>query len=230
MIKKKVLLIIVIPLIVIVWSLYFLNKDIFQFENLLSNIDKVNFFIKSNLLLSVILFIFFYFLLIICNFPSASLLTLIGGFLFGTWIGGLSVIIGGTLGAYLVFLASKFFFLDFINKKILYKYPYIKNYFYKNDIELMLLIRLIPITPFFVQNLILAGLGPKNFKFFITTLIGLSPWAFIYASLGQGLDQLFLNNQEFNLSFVANPEYLIPIGLMSFLIILIILFKKKFKR
>ena len=227
--SKKLLFLFLLSLIVILWTIYFLNKDIIQFKNLFLNIDKIDIFINSNFLLSIILFVFFYFLLIVCNFPSASILTLIGGFLFGTWIGGLSVIIGGTLGAYLVFLASKFFFLEFINKKILNKYPYIKNYFYKNDVELMLLIRLIPITPFFVQNLILAGLGAKNSKFLITTFIGLSPWAFIYASVGQGLDEIFLNNQEFNLSFIAKPEYLIPIFFIILLIILIMFFKKKFK-
>ena len=49
----------------------------------------------------------------------------------------------------------------------------------------MLLIRLIPITPFLFKNLILAGLGAKNSKFLITTFIGLSPWAFIYASVSR---------------------------------------------
>ena len=101
--SKKLLFLFLLSLIVILWTIYFLNKDIIQFKNLFLNIDKIDIFINSNFLLSIILFVFFYFLLIVCNFPSASILTLIGGFLFGTWIGGLLVIIGGTLGAYLVF-------------------------------------------------------------------------------------------------------------------------------
>ena len=111
---------------------------------------------------------------------------MIGGFLYGTWIGGIGVIIGGTVGAFIVFLIAKSYFHDFISNNLLNNYTFINNYFQKNDLELMLLIRLIPGIPFFAQDLILAGLGAKRLKFF-TTLIGLSPWAIVFASIGQGL-------------------------------------------
>ena len=86
-----------------------------------------------------------------CNFPFASLLSMINGFLFGTWIGGTLSIVGGTLGAFGVFLIAKFFFLDFIKNKFLNKYSYIENYFNKNDLELMMLIRIIPAIHFFYK-------------------------------------------------------------------------------
>ena len=110
------------------------------------------------------------------------------------------------------------------------KYSYIENYFNKNDLELMILIRIVPGTPFFLQNLILAGLGANNKKFFYTTLIGLAPWSFIFGSIGQGLEEIFVNETELSFSLIAQPEYLIPIGFIVFLIIMIILFKKKFKK
>ena len=109
------------------------------------------------------------------------------------------------------------------------RYSYINNYFHKNDLELMILIRIIPAVPFFIQNLILAGLGAGNKRFFYTTLFALSPWSFIYASLGQGLDEILINNTELTFSLIAQPEYLIPIGLIVCVVIMIILFKKKFK-
>ena len=93
----------------------------------------------------------------------------------------------------------------------------------------MILIRIIPAVPFFIQNLILAGLGAGNKRFFYTTLFALSPWSFIYASLGQGLDEILINNTELTFSLIAQPEYLIPIGLIVCVVIMIILFKKKFK-
>ena len=165
-----------------------------------------------------------------CNFPFASLLSMINGFLFGTWLGGAISIVGGTIGALGVFLIAKFFFLDFIKRKFSNKYSYIENYFNKNDLELMILIRIVPGTPFFLQNLILAGLGANNKKFFYTTLIGLAPWSFIFGSIGQGLEEIFVNETELSFSLIAQPEYLIPIGFIAFLIIMIILFKKKFKK
>jgi uncharacterized membrane protein YdjX (TVP38/TMEM64 family) len=159
----------------------------------------------------------------------ASLLSMTSGFLFGTWVGGLIAIVGGTLGAFGIFIIAKYFFLDFIKKNILNKYPYIENYFKRNDLELMFLIRIIPAVPFFAQNLILAGLGADNKKFFFTTLIGLAPWSFIFGSAGQGLEEIFVNQAKISFSLVAQPEYLIPIGTIASLVILIILFKKRFK-
>jgi uncharacterized membrane protein YdjX (TVP38/TMEM64 family) len=159
----------------------------------------------------------------------ASLLSMTSGFLFGTWIGGLIAILGGTFGAFGIFIIAKYFFSDFIKKNILNKYSYIENYFKKNDLELMFLIRIIPAVPFFAQNLILAGLGAGNKKFFYTTLLGLAPWSFIFGSIGQGLEEIFVNQTKISFSLVAQPEYLIPIGAIASLVILIILFKKRFK-
>tara|TARA_Y100000768_G_C23968295_1_gene679076 strand:+ start:1339 stop:2034 length:696 start_codon:yes stop_codon:yes gene_type:complete len=220
---------IVLIVIIFFWTVYFLNKDFFQLENFFSNIDNIQNYISNNYIFSILIFFIFYALLILCNFPMASMLSMISGFLFGTWVGGLIAILGGTIGAFGIFNIAKFFFLDFIKKNILNKYSYIEAYFKKNDLELMLLIRLIPAVPFFAQNLILAGLGANNKKFFFTTIFGLAPWSFIFGSVGQGLEEIFLNKTEISFSLIAQPEYLVPIIVIVSLIALIIIFKKKFK-
>ena len=228
--SKKLLIFFLLTIILILWTIYFLNKDFFQLQTFFSNLEIIQNFILQNFFVSIFIVILSYSVLIMCNFPFASLLSMINGFLFGTWIGGAISIIGGTIGALGVFLIAKFFFLDFIKRKFLNKYSYIENYFNKNDLELMILIRIVPGTPFFIQNLILAGLGANNKKFFYTTLIGLTPWSFIFGSIGQGLEEIFVNETELSFSLIAQPEYLIPIGFIAFLIIMIILFKKKFKK
>ena len=228
--SKKLLIFFLLIIIAILWTIYFLNKDFFQLQTFFSNLEIIQNFILQNFLISIFIVILSYSFLIMCNFPFASLLSMINGFLFGTWIGGTISIVGGTLGAFGVFLIAKFFFLDFIKNKFLKKYSYIENYFNKNDLELMMLIRIIPAIPFFLQNLILAGLGAHNKKFFYTTLIGLAPWSFIFGSIGQGLEEIFVNKTELSLFLIAQPEYLIPIGFIAFLIIMIILFKKKLKK
>ena len=228
--SKKLFIFFLLIIIVILWTIYFLNKDFFQLQTFFSNLEIIQNFILQNFLISIFIAILSYGFLIMCNFPFASLLSMINGFLFGTWIGGIISILGGTLGAFGVFLIAKFFFLDFIKNKFLNKYLYIEKYFNKNDLELMMLIRIIPAIPFFLQNLILAGLGAHNKKFFYTTLIGLAPWSFIFGSVGQGLEEIFVNKTELSFSLIAQPEYLIPIGFIAFLIIMIILFKKNFKK
>ena len=228
--SKKISILFLLIFFVILWITYFLNKDFFQLETFFSNLDFIQNFIFQNYLLSIFIFLILYSFLILCNFPFASLLSMINGFLFGTWIGGTISLIGGTLGAFGIFIIAKNFFSDFIKNKFLNKYSYIENYFNKNDLELMTLIRIVPAAPFFIQNLILAGLGAKNKKFFFTTLFGLAPWSFIFGSIGQGLEEIFINKTELSFSLIVQPEYLIPLGFIAFLIVMIILFKKKFKK
>ena len=225
--KKKIFLTIFLLIILTFWLFYFSNTDLFELKTLFIYLEIIQNYISNNYFISFLLFTVSYCFLIICNFPAASLLSLIGGFLYGTWIGGIGIIIGGTIGSFIIFLFAKSFFHDYISKKLLNKYKYINNYFQKNDLELMLLIRLIPGIPFFAQNLILAGLGAKRLKFFFTTLIGLSPWAIIFASIGKGLEDIFIEDQDLSFALIAKPEYLIPISIIALLVLVILIFKKK---
>ena len=227
--RKKIFLIFFLIVISSFWLIYFFNRDFFELKTLFINLDNIQNYISNNFLFSFLIFTFSYCLLIVCNFPIASLLSLIGGFLYGTWIGGIGIIVGGTIGSFIVFLLAKIFFHDYISKKLLQRYSFITEYFRRNELELMLLIRLVPGIPFFAQNLILAGLGAKRLKFFFTTLFGLSPWAVIFASIGQGLEEIFIEGQALSFSLIAKPEYLIPIGIIIVLVILVLIFKKKFK-
>lgn len=226
--KKKAIWITLI-LFIALWTTYFLNRDFFQLDTLFSNLENIQNYISLNYIFSISIFITLYGFLILCNFPMASLLSMTSGFLFGTWVGGLIAIVGGTLGAFGIFVIAKYFFSDFVKKNILNKYSFIENYFKRNDLELMFLIRIIPAVPFFAQNLILAGLRADNKKFFYTTLIGLAPWSFIFCSVGQGLEEIFVNQTDISFSLIAQPEYLIPIGTIAFLVVLVIFFKKRFK-
>ena len=227
--RKKIFLLFFFLVISSFWLIYFFNRDFFELKTLFLNLENIQNYISNNFLFSFLIFTFSYCLLIVCNFPIASLLSLIGGFLYGTWIGGIGIIVGGTIGSFIVFLVAKLFFHDFISKKLLQRYSFIKQYFQKNELELMLLIRLVPGIPFFAQNLILAGLGAKRLKFFFTTLFGLSPWAIIFASIGQGLEEIFIEGQTLSFALIAKPEYLIPISIIIVLVIFILIFKKKFK-
>ena len=227
--SKKLLIFFLLTLIVIFWSIYFLNKDFFQLQTFFSNLEIIQKFILQNFIISIFIVILLYSFLIMCNFPFASLLSMINGFLFGTWIGGALSIVGGTIGALGVFLIAKFFFLDFIKRKFLNKYSYIENYFNKNDLELMILIRIIPGIPFFLQNLILSGLGANNKKFIYTTLIGLAPWSFIFGSIGQGLEDIFINKTQLTFALITQPEYMVSLSIIILLIILVLIFKKNFK-
>ena len=227
--KKKIFLIFFLIFVSSFWLTYFFNKDFFELKTLFVYLETIQNYISNNFFFSFLIFTSAYILLIIFNFPMASLLSLISGFLYGTWLGAICIIISCVIGSFIVFLTAKYFFQDYISKKLLRRYSFIIEYFKKNELELMFLIRLIPGIPFFAQNLVLAGLGTNSFKFIFTTLFGLSPWAIIFASIGQGLEEIFIEGQTLSFALIAKPEYLIPISIIIVLVILILIFKKKFK-
>jgi len=224
--KKKAIFIILIVLIIF-WGIYFFNKDFFQINNIFSKIEIIQNFINVNYFVSILIFTLFYSFLILCNFPIASLISMISGYLFGIWVGAIIAIVGGTLGAFGIFSVAKFFFLDFIKKNILIKYSFIEDYFNKNDIELMLLIRIIPGIPFFLQNLLLASLGAENKKFVYTSLIGFAPWSLIFCSVGNGLDDIMKNNIEINFQLFIKLEFIMPILILIMVLLIILIFKKR---
>ena len=213
--------------LVLVWVVYIVNQDLFTLDNFFQQVEYIKNFIDKNFFLSFLIFIISYCCLVICNFPAASILSMIGGFLFSSWMGGIGIIIGGTLGSLIVFIMAKYFLLEYVKKIFLSKHPNVSKYFFKNELELMLLIRIIPGIPFFAQNLILAGLGPSNLKFFYTTLIGIAPWAFIFSSFGKGLEEIFIQKVEISIFLFLKLEYLGPLGLVFLLAIFIKVFKKK---
>lgn len=224
--KKSIFFIVGCLFFFLVWIFYFQNKEIFSLNYLITFANEIKSFINKNIYLSIIIFILGYGFLIICNFPISSLLTITSGYFFGTWLGGIVSIIGATLGAFIVFISAKYFFYEMIKKKLTNKYKKIEKFYIKNENELMVLIRIIPLTPFVVQNLLLAGFGAKNMKFLITTIIGLSPWAFIYASIGLGLDALIENDFELSIYIFLKIEYVLPIILIFFIAVLLIIKKK----
>ena len=95
--------------------IYFSNRDFFELKTLFIYLETIQNYISNNFFFSFLIFTLSYCFLIVCNFPIASLLSLIGGFLYGTWIGGVGIIIGGTIGSFFVFLVAKLFFHDYIS-------------------------------------------------------------------------------------------------------------------
>lgn len=228
MYEKKTIIIVLSSFIFLsIWILFLVNKDYITINFLFKNIDILRDYIDQNTSVSIIIFILLYIILIIFNFPIATFISLTGGFLFGTFIGFFGIIIGATIGSFIVFIFGKFFFKKFIDRKILVNFPKLSYYFKKNQIELMFLLRLIPGIPLFLQNLILAGLGAKNFNFFFTTLIGIMPWSLVFASLGEGLDDFFYQEQELTIYLIFQLKYFLPILGIIFIILIKLFFKKK---
>lgn len=186
--------------------------------------------INQNLYISSAIFSVIYAIAITLGLPLGTILSLIAGFFFGGVLGGVIITLGSTTGYLFHFIISRYFLKDYIHNKILINFPKAQTYFDQNDFEFMLLIRLIPILPYFIKSFILAGLGASVIKFYFTSIIGQIPFSFIYASIGFTLEQYLISKQNIFELIYKEDIYLYSFISLIFLLIISILFKDKFKK
>ncbi|WP_131114434.1 TVP38/TMEM64 family protein [Lichenihabitans psoromatis] len=117
--------------------------------------------------------------------PGAAVLSLLGGFLFGRWLGTALVVIGATLGAAIVFSIARSALGEPLRRRAGPLYDKISAGVTAHPIEVLLFLRFMPLFPFFLVNPAAALFDLRLTTFLVTTAIGIAPAAFIYNSLGR---------------------------------------------
>jgi len=143
--------------------------------------------------------------------PGAAVLTVAGGFLFGTWLAAASVLVAATLGASVLFLAARTAIGGVLRQRA---GPFLKsmeNGFRENSFSYLLTLRLVPLFPFFVVNLVPAFFGMRLGPFALATLIGIAPGTLIFAGLGQGLGDVLDAGETPDLGLILQPSVLLPL-------------------
>ena len=151
------------------------------------NRDKLLSFTEANYASSVALFILAYIAVTGLSLPGAVILTLAGGFLFGSLFGMIFVNVGATTGATLAFLTARYLLRDTVEQKFGKWISPLQEGFSRNAFSYLMTLRLIPLFPFFVVNLV-SGLTRMNLGSYIAaTAIGIIPGSFVYAYAGRQL-------------------------------------------
>jgi len=163
---------------------------------------------------AVAVFIAFYIVATAFSLPIAAVLSIAGGFLFGIVYGTLWIIIGATIGASVLFVAAKTALGDPLRARFADRIKAMEEGFRANAFSYLLLLRLVPLFPFFLVNLAAAFTGVGLGLFVVTTAIGIIPGAFVFASIGNGIGALFEAGQQPDLSLMgllSRPDFYIPI-------------------
>ncbi|HHS94226.1 MAG TPA: TVP38/TMEM64 family protein [Rhodobacterales bacterium] len=184
--------------------------------------------VARHALLSVLAFIGLYVAIAGLSLPGATLATLAGGFLFGLFPGVLYNIIGATLGAMMIFLAARMGFGERLAARIDAsegRVHRLKQGIDENQWSVLLLMRLVPVVPFFVANVVAALLNVSLWRFFITTALGIVPGALVYTSVGAGLGEVFEAGQTPDLGIIFAPHIFWPLVGLCLLAALPILLK-----
>ena len=199
MINKKTILLVLIG--VGIAAFYFFDiQQYLSFESLKANRDRLNVVYHENPIIFIAGFIGIYFLTVSLSLPGAAVLTLTAGAIFGSVLGTFLVNIGATLGATAAFLSARFIFRDWVENQFSDKLEFINNGISGNAINYLLFLRLVPLFPFFLVNLVLGVTQVRLSIYFLSTMIGIMPGSFVYANAGSNLARIN------NISDIASPE------------------------
>ena len=183
---------------------------------------------NSNLFLTSIIFLIFIILWVFPFLGFASPIALIGGFIFGKWIGTLLVVFGMSIGATFLYVFGNYFLKDLIREKFLNKYQNLQIKFKESEFFYLLIYRFIGGIPWQLSCILPTIFDVRVKNFFFASLIGIVPQIFLAVSIGSGLEKIIDQNIEVPKikDVIFSPEIYIPI-LAFFSLVLITIFLRK---
>jgi uncharacterized membrane protein YdjX (TVP38/TMEM64 family) len=185
-----------------------------------ANRDKLLVFTEDHYAPAVLLFILLYIVQTAFSLPGATLMTLAGGFLFGSLWAALYVNIGATAGATLAFLAARYLFRDWVEQRFGHRLEAFQAGFAQNAFNYLLTLRLIPLFPFFVVN-VLSGLTRMNVGTYVAgTALGIIPGSLAYTFAGRQLGTIN------SLGELASPRLLLAFTALGLLFLLPVAYRR----
>ena len=158
--------------------------------------------------------------------PIGVFLTITGGFLFGPTKASIIVVIAATVGASVLFLAARFAFADLLKARAGTALDKMEAGFKENAWSYLLVLRLVPIFPFWLVNLAPAFLGVTLWTFISATFIGIIPGTVVYALVGNGLGEILDAGGTPDLATIFEPEILAPLIGLAVLVLIPVLYRK----
>lgn len=184
-------------------------KSYLSFETLKA--QQVNFYdyYQQNMASTTVLYFVIYVLATALSLPGATILTLAGGAIFGFWTGLLIVSFASTIGATLAFLSARFILRDWVQGRFGHKLSAINEGFRKDGAFFLFVLRMVPLFPFFMVNLV-SGLTPiKTSTYYIVSQIGMLAGTAVYVNAGTQLASIGSPSE------ILSPKILVSFALLG---------------
>lgn len=162
--------------------------------------------VDAHVFMAAIAFVAVYAAGIVLLPPSGTLMTVTGGFVFGAVSGTSLVVVGATAGATALFLVARFALGDWLRERAGAGIQRMRAGFRENELSYMLVLRLVPLFPFWLVNLAPAFLGVRLRTFIVGTFLGIIPGTAVFAVFGAGLGGILDANQDLSVAGVLTPE------------------------
>lgn len=178
-------------LIAIVSSFFALGlHDYLSIEQFQSHRERIEEYFFENRFLSILIYSLIYIAVTGLSLPGASVLTLVGGALFGLLPSIVIVSIASTTGATLAFLLARYLFYDAVQSKFGDRLQKINERLADEGAFYLFSLRLIPAFPFFVINLVMGLTSMRTWTFAFVSQLGMLPGTIVYVNAGTQLGQL----------------------------------------
>lgn len=189
-------------------------RDDLSFAALARNRDALLAFRDAHYPWAVLAYIVAYLCIVALSLPGGTIASLTGGFLFGLFPGVVFVVLAAGTGAVCVFLAARTGFGDSLSRRLDAsggKAARLQAALRENEWSVLFLMRLVPLVPFFIANLVPALVGTSLWRFAISTYLGIIPGALVFTSVGAGLGEVFAKGTTPDLGILFTAPVLLPL-------------------
>lgn len=167
-------------------------------ESLIRNRDWLSAYVQDHYGLMLLGYCLVYLAAVALSFPGASFLTIGGGLLFGWAIGGIATVLSATIGASFIFLAARSAFGASLRARAGGFVERFSEGFRQDAFNYLLFLRLVPLFPFWLVNVVPALFNVRLGSYFFATLLGILPGTFAYSFIGAGLDSVIAAQRAAN--------------------------------
>ncbi|AIT09916.1 membrane protein [Candidatus Francisella endociliophora] len=206
------------------------GQEYLSLNALKENYQHILTFTNNYFAISILVFVIAYIAVVAFSIPGATVMTLLGGLLFGLLLGSFLVVISATIGASVVFFAVRTSLGEALQTKIKGSIARMRLGFERDAFNYLMVLRLIPIFPFFVINIAAGILGVKFRDFFWATFLGIIPGSVVYVWVGTSLSYLIQKGNDINMRIILEPEFILPIVALAILSIVPVFVKKSKKK
>lgn len=208
---------------------YVFLRDYLSFQALADNRHALEMYRDDHYMMTVLIFMTVYALIVAFSLPGATIATLTGGFLFATFPGSLINVLAATIGATMIFMAAKTGLGDRLAARMdagSGRWHTIKEEIDRDQWSILFIMRLVPVIPFFVANVLPALVGVPLLRFVVSTFLGIIPGALVYTSVGAGLGSVFDRGETPDLGIIFEPQILLPLLGLAALSLLPVIIRK----
>ncbi|MEH6634290.1 MAG: FAD-dependent oxidoreductase [Halioglobus sp.] len=188
--RQKQIVVIVLVVAAFAGWFYFDLGSLLQFDTLQQRIDEMRQWYGANPVLAGLIYFAIYVAVTALSVPGAAIMTLGGGALFGFWYGLLLVSFASSIGATLAFLVSRVLLRDWVQGRFGRHIGAINAGFERDGSFYLFSLRLVPIFPFFLINLLMGLLPIRPGRYYWVSQLGMLPATAVYVNAGTQLGQL----------------------------------------